>query len=271
MKKLLPVILGIVICSSYAHADFLFSTKEAFTNGSNTFDKFSIVSTNCTGNYTQVLTSLSAVLPPETGIDSLQYIASNTTVFAIREDAVIQGTLFHRQDLMVWDGTNVTLLFDGQGAGIPQEAGLDAADVTSLSPLTLSISLREDATLPGIGLVSRNDAIHYVAGNGFTGKDFDASANNVPAEMNLDIYHYVTGTQTIMAFDVAGNLPAGSSNMFNKSDIVSFNPTGGGFSATSYFCGVSEGIPAEVNIAAVTLTTGTVVPVELSQFDALSE
>ncbi len=271
MKKLFLFILGTALFSVYAHADFLFSTKEAFTNGSNTFDKFSIISTNCTGTYTQVLPSLSAVLPPETGIDSLQFIAPNTTVFAIREDTTIQGTMYHRQDLMVWDGTNVTRLFDGLGAGIPPEAGLDAADVTNLSPLTLSISLREDATLPGIGLVSRNDAIHYVAGSGFTGKDFDASVNNVPAEMNLEVYHYVTVTQTIMSFDVAGNLPASSSNLFNKSDIVSFNPTGGGFSATSYFCGLSEGIPAEVNIAAVTLTTGTVVPVELSQFDALSE
>jgi hypothetical protein len=273
MKKLSLAVLAIILYSGYAHADFLFSTKEAFTNGSNTYDKFDIVSTNGTGTYLQVLNSLSALLPQETGIDSLQFVSPDTIVFAIREDATIQGTLFHRQDLILWNGTNVSLLFDGQGAGIPQETGLDAADITSFSPLTLSISLREDASLSLSGtttLVSRNDAIHYVAGTGFTGKDFDSNANDVPAEMNLDVYHYVTGTQTIMSFDVAGDLPNGSSNLYNKSDIESFNPNVPATYST-YFSGISEGIPQEVNIDAMTLTTGTVVPVELSKFEAFSE
>jgi hypothetical protein len=199
------------------------------------------------------LTSLSAILPAETEIDALQTIGTNTTVFSLGEDAVVQGTLFSKKDLIAWNGTTATLFWSGSvDGGLPAEVNLDAAYIVSLSPKEISFSLGEATQLVIASVttqVSKSDLIHWKNGSGFTGKDFDASARSVPAETNLDAFYQISSTtQWILSFDAQALIPSNTSNLYAKSDLISYNPTSLAFTVSPFFNGASNNLPSEVNI-----------------------
>ncbi len=256
------IVLGMGLLISSARADFLFSSDAGFSLGASNYDKFDVLSTNGSGAYNQVLASLSAVIPPETNIDAIQAVSPTTTIFSIGSDNYIQGTLFHKQDLIVWNGSNATLLWDGQGNGLPPETAINAVSIISTSPLEFSFGLNAATQLTINSVantqVTKSDLIHWKSGSGFTAKDFDAVAQNIPPEVSLDAFSRINSTQWVMSFDAQALIPANSSNLFAKSDLVSFNPTGAGFSATPYFNSATYNIPPEANIDAISTGLGTV-------------
>lgn len=260
----LCILLSMALLISSAQADFLFSSDAGFSLNGNNYDKFDVLSTNGTGAYNQVLASLSAVIPPETNIDSIQAISPTTTVFSIGSDDYIQGTLLHKQDLIVWNGTTATLLWDGQTNGLPPETAINAVNIVALNPLEFSFGLNASTQLTINSIantqVTKSDVIHFLTGSGFTQKDFDAVAQNIPPEVSLDAFSRINSTQWVMSFDAQALIPSTSSNLFAKSDLVSFNPTGAGFSGTPYFNSATYNIPPEANIDAISTNVG-VVPV----------
>jgi hypothetical protein len=252
MKKFtfILILLGIGLCFSPTYSiDFLFSTEEGFALGANQFQKYDVISTNGAGTYTALVASLSAVLPKNVNLDALQYYASNNLVFSIGEDAVIQGMLCYKRDLLQWDGANVSLIWDG--SALPPQVNLDAVDVISLSPLEFSFSLGEATQLFGIGQVHKSDLIHYLEGSGFTGKDFDAEARALAAQANLDAVMQISATQWAGSFDAESLIPAGTGTRFGKSDLVDYNPATFTFSTTPLFIASANAIPAQVNIDAI--------------------
>lgn len=262
----LSIAVGMTLLISSAHADFLFGSDAAFSLGSNNYDKFDVLSTNGTGTYNQVLVSLSAVIPPETNIDSIQAVSPTTTIFSIGSDDYIQGTLFHKQDLIVWNGTTATLLWDGQVNGLPPETGINAVNIVALNPLEFSFGLNASTQLTINSIansqVTKSDVIHWLQGSGFTAKDFDAVAQNIPQEVSLDAFSRINSTQWVMSFDAQALIPATSTNLFAKSDLISYNPSGSvngsGFNSTPYFNSANYNIPPEANLDAVSTNIGLV-------------
>ncbi|MCX7918676.1 MAG: hypothetical protein N3A72_03505 [bacterium] len=251
MYKIIGVVLiGLCwLCSSVIAIEFIFSPEEGFTLSAHRFQKYDVISTDGAGNYTALVASLSAVLPKNVSIDALQYYGPNNLIFSIGEDAVIQGNLLYKRDLLQWNGSTVLLIWDGDI--LPAQVNLDAVDVISLSPLEFSFSLAESATLPGVGLVHKSDMVHYLAGSGFTGKDFDALARGIPAQANLDAVMRISSTQWALSFDAESLLPAGSGTRFSKSDLVAYNPTSYVFNTTPLFSARANNLPAQVNINAI--------------------
>lgn len=134
------LVFGLLYVSS--HADFLFSTGEAFTLGSTTYNSYNIISTNGTGAYTTIQSSLSAVFPPESNIVTFQFFSTNTVVFSLGEDAVIQGTRFTNKDLIVWNGTTATLLWSGLSNGLPPGNQSRCRQYNFTEPITIFFFIR---------------------------------------------------------------------------------------------------------------------------------
>ncbi|MFB3895836.1 MAG: hypothetical protein ACE14V_05985 [bacterium] len=229
--------------------EFIFSTGEGINLGGTPFTKSNVIATNGAGIYTPAFTSMVALLPPNVNIDALYEIDANNLVFSLEEDAVVNGYLLLKQDLILWDSSDFYLLWNGVANGLPQNVNLDAVDIISLSPLEFSFSLGEATNLAGIGQVHKSDLIHYTTASGFTGKDFDALAKAVDPQSNLDAIILVSPTQWLLSFDITGEFPVGSAVWFDKSDIINYNPTGG--LPSTYFDASANGIPAQVNLDAV--------------------
>jgi len=253
-KMSVVFLIGICcFCSSVFAIDFLFSTEEGFTLGPSQFQKYDVISTDGAGTYTALVSSLSAVLPKNVNLDALQYYAPNNLIFSLGEDAIIQGYLCYKRDLLQWDGANINLIWDG--SALPPQVNLDAVDVIALSPLEFSFSLAEAANVAGVGQVHKSDMIHYLTGSGFTGKDFDAEARALPAQANLDAVMRISATQWALSFDAESLIPAGTGTRFGKSDLVDYNPATFTFSTTPLFTASVNAIPAQVNFDAIASIT----------------
>jgi hypothetical protein len=245
---LLVIGIGLYV-SPVLSIDFVFSTEEGFNLGATQFNKYDIISTNGAGTYTAMVSSLSAVLPQNVGIDALQYYAPNNLIFSIGEDAVILGYQCYKRDLLGWDGANISLIWDG--SALPPQVNLDAVNIVSLSPLEFGFSLAEGANLPGIGQVHKSDIIRYLAGSGFTWKYFDAMDRGLPAQSNLDAVMQTGDWRWALSFDAETLVPTSTDTRFGKSDLVDYDVAGFTFSTTPLFIASANGIPPQVNLNAI--------------------
>lgn len=257
---LIGIMLGVVPSTVKGVAIFAFSSQENFALSTVQPNNRNLVEFHGASSYKIVQQTLTSLLPPEVDIDALDFINKDTIVFSLREDAFLPGPgQIADEDLLLYNGSVISLLFDGSANGLPAETDIDAIDVITLSPLTCSFSLRESANLPGVGQVSRNDAIRFQGGI-FTGKDFNGITAGIPAETNLDGFSRPDTLGYIFSCDAACSL--GGTN-YDDADLVRYTIAGGTFS--SFFNAAANGIPAEVNLQDAE-ANAVAIPVELSQF-----
>ena len=226
---------------------------------------------NVAGWWKLDMTALTSQLPAQTHIDALDYLYGPTTsttttniVFSLAEDAVLPGVgLVADEDLLLWNGSTIGLLWDGSANGIPPEANVDALDVRTFSTITeYSLSFAEAVTLPTVGLVQKSDVVRWTAGSGFSAtKEIDGVARGIPLEANVDGFSRETATNIwVLSTDIASQLQG---TWYSKSDLINF------YYGTDTFAlrasGSGFGIPAEVNLGEFEVKS-TEIPVELSRF-----
>jgi hypothetical protein len=230
-----------------AQASFVFSHREDSSYGGIVATDHSLVETDGAGSYWLYATGLASALPPEVNIDAADLLSGGRVVFSLAEDAVIGGTLYADEDLLLWDGASINLFWDGSANGLPPEVNLDAVDVVSESPLEFDFSLEEDAVLPGPGLVADEDVVDFTAGSGFSASlVFDGSAAGVPPEANLDGFSRLSDTLWLISFDSAVEIGL---TLYDDADVLEYDSSGGTWSL--YFDASAQGIPGEVDLDAV--------------------
>ena len=250
------VLFGFATNQSYG---FSFTSEESFSVTTINPGKNDIVDQNGPG-YAIIQQALAALLPAQVDIDALDFIDSSNVVFSLKEDANIPGPgQVADEDLLLYNGSSISLLFDGSANGIPPVCDIDAVDVLSLSPLTCSSSLREGANIPGVGQVSRNDAIRF-QGSAFTGIDFKGVTAGIPLITNLDGFSRPDGSNYTLSLETRTKI---SGTDYGKSDLINYNIGGGTFSL--FFNASTNSIPGLVNIQDIETKPG-VLPVDLWEY-----
>ena len=124
-------------------------------------------------------------LPPEVNLDAVHVISPTEFLFSLEEDAVLPGVgLVADEDVIRFSGETFTMALDGSAIGIPPEADVDAvAILPNTTPVTYILSLRSANFIDG-NLYCHSDLIAYSMG-GFS-KFFDAEANGIPPEVNIN-------------------------------------------------------------------------------------
>lgn len=192
-------------------------------------------------------------LPPEVNVDALGKLGLNEAALSLDEDALVGGIgLVADEDILSFNGSNFTLWWDGSAAGLPPEVNLDALHINSVSPKNFHFSLKEDAFLPGIGLVADEDVIRYVEGIGFS-MTLDGSSVGIPPEANVDAFAIVPNTGNFVLSLEGANFLGG--NLYDDADLIEYN---GSFFV--FFDASLNGLPEEININAVEILPQTEVP-----------
>ena len=255
-----PILLLLLLCCvSFSWSAFYFTADEGFSIGRSSFNKYDIISTDGAGNYTSVMTSLTSLIPPEASIDGLHVVGNGTTFLSLDVDAQVQGTLFHKQDIICWNGTTATLFWDGLSHGIPAEANVESVMIGWLNPLDFVFTLGEAAPLVISGvttIIDKSAVVQYeqnTAGDvyAFTTVYFTGPQMGLPDEANSESISKVYSDMTILTSgDIDMLIPTvgGTSTYFKKSDFMNFNANNGSFATTAYFSGSANGIPDEVNL-----------------------
>lgn len=186
-----------------------------------------------------------------TFIEVAEKVYFSTTIGAV---ATASNPQFNDEDVLAWDGTNLTKFFDGSVEGLPANADIDALHVVDDDTLLMSFMLNGGTVLPG-GLVAQDeDIVLYDAGTWsipFVGLDFnlaDGNPNAVNAEDIDALYMLDDGSFVI---STVGNVRVLFNRTRRDEDLLRFTPTagsllGGGVTAGTwsnwYFDGSDVGI-----------------------------
>jgi hypothetical protein len=114
-----------------------------------------------------VVSALSTVLPNGVGVDAVHCWANGDVVFSTDSSVTFSGGSADDEDLLLYSGGALTLLWDGSAAGLPSTVDLDAVAVLTTSPLSILLSIDTSAMVSGIPCTD-DDIIAYSAGAGFS-------------------------------------------------------------------------------------------------------
>ncbi len=127
---------------------------------------------------------------------------------------------------------------------------LTLAAVFSAVPLQAATPLQDLRYSPDVTLQLSTETVqdHAVATDDLSGGVTLLSIGTIPTATDLDAYHLLTGGDQLFSFDTTVSLP-GSTTVATDGDVVRFD----GSVYTIEFDAEANGLPAEVDIGAVTL------------------
>lgn len=160
-------------------------------------------------------------LPANAQVNAYHALEDGRRIFALDLFVDLGGGLtVGPGDLVAWNGTGFTLFFDGNAAGVPAGAKIDAVARMRSGGVTSTIfSFDVAVALPGGLTVDDED---LVAWTGFAWSlHFDGSANGVPEFLDLDGFDQdqVNGAR-YFSFDTSGRI---ASVDFDDEDVVAFD------------------------------------------------
>ena len=139
----------------------------------------------------------------------------NVRLFSLDISAELSRGFFARPgDVVAWNGSEHTLLFDADAAGIPSGVAVDAV---SLAPNGILLSFDTHVALPGGLSVGHADLVRW-DGTSFS-LAFDAGAAGLDPSLDLDAVHDLGGGQLLMSFDTGGQL---GSVVFDDEDVLRY-------------------------------------------------
>lgn len=142
---------------------------------------------------------------------TVQWMVFDTTV------ALPGGITATPQDIISWNGSTYSRIFQGSAIGLPDGVAIDALSSTNGSDFLISFDTT--VTLPGGITAGPADVVRY---NGGTWSlYFDSAAAGVPSGANLDGLDYLTSGHLLVSFDIAGTVGGVT---FAASDILEYTP-----------------------------------------------
>ena len=126
--------------------------------------------------------------------DALSLMAFETTT------ALAGGVVARPGDVVRWDGTSYSVLFDAKAEGVPDGVAVDAA---SLGALGLLLSFDTDAVLAGVAKVADEDLVYSIGGGGYL-IALDGSTVGIDSALDIDAAHDLGGGSYLVSFDTTG-------------------------------------------------------------------
>ncbi len=167
------VLLGVLlIASTWSWAQpsptrYQLTTDIPATIGSATVDDADIVEHTASSGSWSIVSALSTVLPNGVGVDAIHCWANGDVVFSTDSSFTFSGGSADDEDLLLYSGGVLTLLWDGSAAGLPSTADLDAVAVLTATPLSILLSLDASAMVSGIPCTD-DDIIAFSSSTGFS-------------------------------------------------------------------------------------------------------
>ena len=176
-------------------------------------------------------------------------------LFSLQADETLNGITYSEQDVVLFNGTDFSLFFDGSDVSLPNTTGaseINALDV--ISPNELLLSFNQSTTLPGLGTVDDSDVVLFAAtsfgentaGNFslyFDGGDVGLSSN---AE---DIDGLTRLSDGSLLISTRGDLNASGFSAVDE-DVVLFNPTSLGGNTSGSFSTFVDGSDIDLTAGA---------------------
>jgi hypothetical protein len=206
-----------------------------------------IVGTNLSQSWSLVLSTLTSQIPPNTDLDALDFKSENAVYFSLDCDARLGGSLYCDEDIIFWNGSGFSMVWDGSENGLPASANLDALHVFSDPPLYFIFSLDGSADLGGAGIVDDEDLVTFLQGLGSLNIAFDGSAQGIPSRADLDAVTVRNESQWLLSFDSPIRI---GSVVFDDADLVSWNPGTSEFAPAPWFDASEYSVPDRIDIDA---------------------
>ncbi len=129
--------------------------------------------------------------------------------------ALSGGVVARPGDVVAWNGSVHSLVFDATAAGIPSGIEADAVSLAASSGLLLSFDT--DVALPGALTVADEDLVRW-NGSSFS-LAFDGSAAGVDRALDVDAAQDLGGGAFLMSFDTAGSV---GGIVFQDEDVLRY-------------------------------------------------
>ena len=157
-------------------------------------------------------------LPERVAVDAFHDDGGGTVLFSLDGWGDLGGLVVTPGDVVAWDGTSHTRIFNSGGAGVPAGANLDALTVDG-DDLLLSY----DVTIELGGSVYADDDLVRWDGSAFS-LAFAGGAAGVPVSADLDAAHRLDDGNLLLSFDTGG-LAGGVT--FADEDVLEHDPADG--------------------------------------------
>ncbi len=158
-----------------------------------------------------------AQIPVGANLDALDWREDDSVLFSLDTTALVGGIYAEDGDAISCRFGSCSVVFDASVAGLPTNLDLDAI-ATRNGRLLLSFDKGFNHGV--LGFISANDVVEF-DGNAFLSIAFDASAEGVPANSNLDALSVSSDGYLQMSFERTLNL--GGVVAFDH-DVIDFNP-----------------------------------------------
>jgi hypothetical protein len=196
-----------------------------------------LVSLRADGAGVQVLTALGNVLPDGVDIDAISLLDDNTVVFSTSVSFIAGGIEADDEDLLHWDRSTLTLVFDGSAAGFPEKADIDAVHVLSLNPVDLLYSVDAPVEVGGI-LIADDDIVRFDGATHVVVRTGAALIGDETARADVDaLWFDPSGNEYVISLDVA--IEAGTGRTAAEADDLVRWANG---SLTMYFDASAAGV-----------------------------
>jgi hypothetical protein len=234
--------------ASPCRAQIYLSTDIPADMGESPYDDRDIVSYG-NSSFSSYLDGSAIGIPDGVNVVSFGFSGGNR-IFSVDVPTDLDGSAYTERDIISYDGSNFSKLFDGAAAGIPAGAWIDAATVLGDGSIVLSLDVTVEL---GGATYEDRDLIKYSAS--MFSMYFDGSSNSIPNGVNLDAVCVNSSGDIFFSLDIPAEF--GSLELAD-SDIVKWDQS----TFSLYFDGDSSGIPEGANLDAFALkvVTGRAMP-----------
>ena len=170
-----------------------------------------VANDNLLGTLSLSLSGLPANVAAYHNTGTVQWLVFETTV------ALPGGITATPQDIISWNGSAYSLLFQGSANGVPTGVAIDALSSTNGSDFLISFDTT--AALPGGATAGPSDVVRYTGGS--WSLYFNSTTAGVPSGANLDGLDRLTNGHLLISFDIAGTVGGVT---FASSDILEYTP-----------------------------------------------
>ncbi len=179
MFLLLIVAFLTATAASPCRAQIYLSTDIPADMGGSPYDDRDIVSYG-NSSFSSYLDGSAIGIPDGVNVVSFGFSGDNR-IFSVDVPTDLDGSAYTERDIISYDGSNFSKLFDGAAAGIPAGARIDAATVLGDGSIVLSLDVTVEL---GATTYEDRDLIMYSAST--FSMYFDGSLNSIPDGVNLD-------------------------------------------------------------------------------------
>jgi hypothetical protein len=233
------VMIQLIAFSSFCYGGIFLSPDIPVSVGTDFFLEQDILHYD-TGDFSLYLSGPNVGIPDGVNIDAIGVLKAGV-LFSVDIPTTIAGLVCTEKDIILYNKTGFNKFFDGQAAGMPDGASIDAATLLSDGSMLFSTDI---PVILDSKVYKENDLIQY-DGFSFT-LFFHGRANGIPSNADINAVSVNSNGDILFSFDITCEI---EDLIVSDKDIVSWN----GASFSLEYKGDDMGFPVNGGINAISL------------------